>query len=389
MFQSARGAERPPKGAALRASAWIGAVGGALIATGGCVIHEPTPVTGPGFAIPDAGTPSVAWTELDVLAGQVGVPGDLDGIGPGARLNGPGGVAASGPWVYFADTGNQVLRRIALDGGAVTTLAGTPGLAGPLDGVGAAAAFSQPEGLAIDDGGILYLADSANDAIRRIDPTTATVTTFAGALGVAGSADGIGAAARFRSPHGIAFDPLGYLWVADTGNDTIRQITLATRAVVTVGGTPGARGSTDGTGPTALFNAPWGIAPDGLGGAFVADTGNDTLRSVGSTGQISTLAGAVGQPGGVDGIGDGAQFIQPYGLVSDGAGSLYVADTGNGAIRRVDIATATVTTPIGILGEPGLTIGPLPAGLEAPAYLGLGGTGQLFVSDDDVIVVIR
>jgi streptogramin lyase len=381
------------EGAVLRASIWshgIGCLAGYLVVLGsGCNIQEPTPEAGPGFAIPDAGAPDSGWTRLDVLAGQVGVVGSEDGIGPGARLDNPGGVAATAAYLYFADTGNQVLRRIALDAGSVTTIAGTPGVAGPLDGVGPAAAFSQPEGLAIDEKGILYLADSANDAIRRIDPTTATVTTLAGTLGVAGSADGLGSAAGFRSPHGLAYDPLGYLWVADTGNDTIRQITLTTKAVVTIAGTPGARGSSDGTGPTALFNAPWGIAPDGSGGAYVTDTGNETLRWVNSTGTVSTLAGAVGQPGSVDGVATNAQFIQPAGLVSDGNGNLYIADTGNGAIRQVVIGSTTVTTPVGILGEPGLAIGPLPAGLAAPEYLAFGSGGQLFVSDDDVIVVVH
>jgi sugar lactone lactonase YvrE len=373
----------------LRASVYIQAVGGLLLlgsGGSGCVINEPTPEAGPGFAIPDAGTPDGGWTELEVLAGQVGVAGSVNGIGAGARLDNPGGVAATADWIYVADTGNQVLRRIALDGGGVTTLTG---LVTMTDGGAAAAAFSNPQGLAIDDAGILYLADSSNNAIRRIDPVAGTVTTLAGSLGVAGSANGIGAAAAFRSPHGIAFDPLGYLWVADTGNDTVRQITLATGNVVTIAGTPGAQGSGDGTGPSASFNAPWGIAPDGAGGAYVADTGNDTVRAVSSTGSVSTLAGAAGQPGSLDGVATNAQFVQPSGLVSDGAGNLYVADTGNGAIRQIAITTAMVTTPIGILGEPGLTIGPLPAGLDAPEFLAFGASGQLFISDNDVIVVVQ
>lgn len=377
----------------MRASAWIHGIGcllGHLLVLGsGCNIQEPTPEAGPGFAIPDAGTPNSGWTRLDIVAGQVGVAGSEDGIGAGARLDNPGGVAATAAYLYVADTGNQVLRRIALDGGSVTTIAGTAGAAGASDGVGLAAAFSQPQGLAIDQKGILYLADSSNDAIRRIDPATATVTTLAGTLGTAGSADGVGNKAAFRSPHGLAYDPLGYLWVADTGNDTIRQITLATEGVVTIAGTAGARGSSDGTGPTALFNTPWGIAPDGAGGAYVTDTGNETLRWVNSTGTVSTLAGAVGQPGSVDGVATAAQFLQPSGLLSDGSGNLYVADTGNGAIRQVVIGTTAVTTPIGILGEPGLTIGPLPAGLAAPEYLAFGASGQLYISDDDVIVVVH
>jgi DNA-binding beta-propeller fold protein YncE len=121
----------------------------------------------------------------------------------------------------------------------------------------------------------------------------------------------------------------------------------------------------------------------------VADTGNDTIRSISSSNVVSTLAGAVGQPGSVDGVATGAQFVQPQGLLFDGQGNLYVADTGNGDIRCVDILTATVTTPIGILGEPGLTPGPLPGGLDTPQYLAFGAAGQLFVTDDDVIVEIR
>src|SRR6202044_2967656 len=110
-----------------------------------CNIQEPTPEAGPGFAIPDAGTPDSGWTRPDALAGQGGGGGAEGGTGPGARLDNPGGVAPTAEYLYFADTGNQVLRRIALDAGSVTTIAGTAGVAGPLDGIGAASAFSQPE----------------------------------------------------------------------------------------------------------------------------------------------------------------------------------------------------------------------------------------------------
>jgi len=323
-----------------------------------------------------------------VLAGQPGIAGDLDGTGPGARLDLPAGLAADPAALYFADSANDVLRRYSFDAGTVVTFAGTPGVAGASDGTGLQAAFGGPEGVALIDGGVLFVADTANDAIRRVDLATAAVTTFAGSLGFPGSTDGVGGAARFRRPQGLAFDGRGALWVADTGNDTVRRIDLATATVTTFAGAPGDAGSADGA--AARFDAPAGIAADGAHGiVWVADTSNGTVRAIDDAGVVATLAGAAGNPGWADGVGTAAKLSGPTGLYFDGAGTLYVADTGNSVVRVIDAATGAVATVAGIPSQAGVTIGPLPAGLDAPLDLVLGAAGQLFVTDSDAILEIH
>ena len=207
--------------------------------------------------------------------------------------------------VYVADTGNDTIRKIT-PAGVVTTLAGTAGQAGSADGTGTAARFNEPDGVAVDAAGNVYVADTNNDTIRKITPA-GVVTTLAGTAGQAGSADGTGAAAQFNAPEGVAVDGAGNVYVADTGNDTIRKITPA-GVVTTLAGTAGQVGSADGTGSAARFNDPDGVAVDGAGNVYVADTINDTIREITPAGVVTTLAGSPGQYGSADGTGAAAQF---------------------------------------------------------------------------------
>ena len=170
----------------------------------------------------------------------------------------------------------------------VTTLAG--GVPGSADGTGAAAGFNNLSGVAVDGAGNVYVADSNNATIRKVT-AAGVVTTLAGTAGAHGSADGTGAAARFYAPRGVAIDSAGNLYVADTAsNSTIRKVTAA-GVVTTLAGTAGVLGSADGTGAAARFNGPSGVAVDSADNIYVADSGNNTIRKITPTGITTTIAG--------------------------------------------------------------------------------------------------
>lgn len=286
---------------------------------------------------------------VGLLAGGSGMTGAADGIGSAARFNQPGGLAvdAAGT-VFVSDTANALIRKIAADG-TVTTLAGSSSLRGNTDGTGAAATFGAPSGLALDAAGNLFVADASNHTIRKVTPA-GVVTTFVGAAGLSGTADGTGTQARFNTPTGVALDAAGNLYVADSLNGTVRRITPG-GAVTTHAGVPGVAGATDGAATVALFNRPLAVAADSAGNIFVADTGNSTIRKIAVSGAVKTWAGLPGIGGLRDGAGATALFNQPSALVRQVDGTLWVADPGNAALRRID-ASGAVSTPL-LTAEPG------------------------------------
>jgi sugar lactone lactonase YvrE len=316
---------------------------------------------------------------VSTLAGTPGLTGQADGLGWAARFFYPGGIAVDGAGnVYVADTGNHSLRVLA-PSDAVTTVAGSAGQEGGTDGTGRAALFAYPDGVAVDGAGNAYIADTNNNTIRKMT-AAGVVTTLAGTAGPPGSADGSGGGARFNSPTGVAVDGGGNLYIADAGNSTIRKIT-AGGAVSTLAGQAGSGGSADGGGAAARFNAPEGIAVDGAGNVYVADTNNSTIRKIAPNGSVTTLAGAPGQAGSGDGNGGSARFDGPYAVAVDGSGNVYVADFFNATIRKITSGGA-VTTLAGTAQQPGYTDATgVSAKFNQPYGLAVDGGGNIFVSD--------
>ena len=302
--------------------------------------------TGATLYVPDTGNSAIrsvtlATAEVATFAGEGPHPGTADGVGPQARFKNPWGLARSGGALYVADRGNDLLRAIDLDGGAVTTVAGQAGLAETVDGTGAQAAFSVPTAVAPFAGG---LAVSESAALRSVAIPGAAVTTLAGQSHLAiGFEDGTLAAALFASPSGLAPDGL-LLFVADLGNDVVRELDLDAGLVSTLAGHPGLAGTGDAEG--ARFDSPAAVAV--LGGlVYVADTGNEIIRSVDADGgAVTTVAGFPGVVGYADGVGQAAGFSSPEGLCTDGR-SVFVVDTGNNAIRQLEPATGAVSTVAG------------------------------------------
>ena len=296
----------------------------------------------------------VVGTTISTFAGTANSAGSTDATGTAARFNGPAAIARDAVGnLYIADASNHIIRKIT-SAGVVTTLAGTAGAAGSADGTGAAARFNGPSGLTVTSLGTVYVADTYNHTIRMISPEGA-VTTVAGSAGNAGSTDATGSAARFLYPYGIVVDASGTLHVADTFNHTIRRV-QSSGVVTTLAGTAGARGTTNSSGTAARFNYPFGITMDIGGNLYVADAYNHTIRKIDTAAIVTTLAGNPGTPGSTDGTGPGALFNQPSGVAVDSSGNVYVADTYNHLIRRVTSAGA-VTTLAGLAGTAGSSDG--------------------------------
>jgi len=281
-------------------------------------------------------TPSGVVT---TFAGQAGIAGHADGSAATATFFGPSGIVINNNTgtIYVSDAGNNTIRAIS-SSGTVSTLAGSPGLGGHVDGTGSAARFSVPVGLALDSSGNIYVADNVNSTIRTVTPA-GVVNTLAGTPGQRGFVNGPANTARFSQPNGVAVDSSGNVFVADSNNSVIREI--AGGVVTTFAGT-GKPGSADGAANSALFDLPGGITVTPSGTFYIADSNNSTIRVISPSAVVSTLAGSPAA-GNVDGTVSGARFDFPQGIALDASGNAYVADTNAATIRKITPAGVVTT----------------------------------------------
>ena len=311
-------------------------------------------------------------------AGLAGSTGTTDGFGNQARLNSPTGIAAgNGTDVIIADFSNSSIRK-AIGGTNVVTVAGAATQTGTQNGNGNAARFSSPAGTAVDAAGNVYVADEQNDAIRKITPA-GDVSTFAGNVGVVGSRDDTGVNATFNRPLGVAFDPGGNLFVADSQNHTIRKIT-PDGVVSTVAGLAGVTGTNNGVGTNALFDTPFSLAIDTQTNIYVADTLNHAIRKITPDGTVTTLAGTIGVLGTNNGVGPAAKFAFPEGIAVDPDGNVFVADDDDFTIRKIT-PDGTVTTFAGVPGVVGSADGTDTARFNFPFGLAIDANRNLFLND--------
>jgi sugar lactone lactonase YvrE len=267
---------------------------------------------------------------VSTVAGT-GIWGKLDGTSNVAMFTDIWGIAVDkrgNGMVYVTDSNNHNVRSITSQG-VVSTLAGS-GQAGSTDGAAAQSSFFWPAGLVTDAFGTIYIAGNFDLKIRIIK--NGVVSTLAGTGGT-GFADGPGSVATFGSwPAGVALDASGNIYVADSGNNKIRKID--SRGTVTTFAGSGATGSADGAAATASFNRPYRLAIDASGNLYVSDQSNNKIRKITPQGVVSTLAGT-GAQGDADGAGAVATFSTPGGIAVDAAGNVYVADAGNHKIRKL------------------------------------------------------
>ena len=288
---------------------------------------------------------------VTTLAGT-GDNGSVNGTGILASFNDPEGIATDGTNLYVTD--NHSIRKIVISTGVVTTLAGS-GDNGSQDGTGTSASFFSPKGITCD-GTNLYVVDSGNNNIRKIVIDNGTVTTIAGTGSTGSSDNSIGTSASFNNPCGITCDGTN-LYVTDKGNHKIRRVVIDNGTVTTIAGTGSSGSSNNSTGTSASFDEPEGITSDGTN-LYVVDTENELIRKIViDNGTVTTLAGDADKSGSDDGIGTSAEFNNPRGITSDGT-NLYVADTSNNTIRKIVIDNGTVTTfsasfnsPFGIISD--------------------------------------
>ena len=273
----------------------------------------------------------IATRAVTILAGIAGSPGSTDcTVGTSASFALPLGITTDGTNLYVADTGNHTIRKIVIGSGAVATFAGIPGVWGVTDcTVGIGATFNNPYGITTD-GNNIYVADTHNNAIRKIAIATGAVTTLAG--GNLGSADNVGLLASFNYPVGVTTDGTN-LYVTDAYNYTIRKIVIASGAVTTLAGSAGNPGVTDNTGELASFSLPFGITTDGTN-IYVTESSEIIRKIVIASRVVTTLAGTAFTQGFNDNVGLLASFYNPLGITTDG-NNLYVADDGNNAIRKI------------------------------------------------------
>ncbi|MBS1502325.1 MAG: putative Ig domain-containing protein, partial [Bacteroidetes bacterium] len=288
-----------------------------------------------------------------VIAGA-GTAGEVDNTtGTSAKFNGPTGIVYDGSgYLYVTDYGGNKIRKVSTTSPyAVTTIAGS-GTAGEVDANGTSAQFNAPAGIAYDGVAFLYITDYTGNKVRRLSVTSPyAVNTIAG-TGTAGESNSTtGTSAKLNAPAGIVYDGSGNLYVCDFGGNTIREIGTGGTCNTTTFAGSGTAGSTNGTGTAATFKSPWGIDFDASGNLMIADEGNNKIRMITSAAVVTTLAGS-GSTGETNGVTTAATFTAPYCVVADNSGNLFVGDNNgtSSTVRKILVTgyTISATLPSGL-----------------------------------------
>ncbi|MGD0784340.1 MAG: Ig-like domain repeat protein [Sedimentisphaerales bacterium] len=345
--------------------------------------------SGDGLSFAGSSTTVTPTSIITTVAGNgtSGYGGD-NGLATSAELNNPSPVAvdASGH-LFIADEGNNRVRKIDLSTGVITTVAGngTYGYSGD-GGQASMASLAIPVGVAVDTSNNMFIADYGNHRVRKVDLSTAIITTIAGNGTWGFSGDGGQATlAKLSNPTGIAMDAQGNLFIADEGNNRIREVNLSTGVISTVAGN-GTQGYSGDNGPAtaASLNGPSGVAVDASGNLLIADFGDNRIRKVNlSTGVISTVAGNGTQGySGDNGPATAASLNGPSGVAVDASGNILIADWGDNRIREVNHSTSVITTVagggVGGLGDGGPANS---AQLNSPVGVAFDTSGNLFIGD--------
>ena len=327
-------------------------------------------------------------TIATVAGGGSGTVGD-GGPATSVALNDPSGVAVDTAGdIFIADSQDQVICEVNHATGLISIVAGDGTLGSSGDGGPATAGeLDVPGGLAVDAAGDIFIADSSNNEIREVNHATGSITTVAGDGTQGYTGDGAAATgAALNDPNGIAVNAVGDLFIADSGNSVIREVDHATGSITTVAG-DGTQGYT-GDGAAAIgaeLAFPKGVAVDAAGDIFIADSTNNVIREVNhATGSITTVAG----DGTYGNSGDGdaattAALNNPTGVAVDAAGDIFIADQFNNEVREVDHATGVIFTVAGdgTSGDTGDGGPATAAELNDPSGVAVGATGNLFVAD--------
>ena len=311
---------------------------------------------------------------------RISSSGNVTTLSEGAGFSGPLGitVTANGE-IYIIDSGNFVIRKIGQDS-MVTTLAGRPNW-GDADGNTQLARFnfgSAGSAIAVGLNNRFYIADNANLVIRQIQDLE--VTTVAGMKGVSGNVNGPATSAKFYNIYGIACDSLGNVYVSQSNSHLIRKLS-ADNQVTTVAGSFNTAGATDGTGASALFRSPIGLAVDASNRVLIADRENHAIRRMTPEGVVTTIAGTRGTSGTTNGPALSAQFNAPQSVAVDSSGLIYVADTNNHCIRRINL-DGNVETFAGLAGTSGYVDGSASAArFNNPAGVATDTSGNVYVAE--------
>ncbi|WP_041586038.1 Ig-like domain repeat protein [Terriglobus saanensis] len=339
--------------------------------------------------------------------GSVGVflPGTVSTVAGNSSFNyaGDGGDARSSPIfipsgvvvdpagnIYLSDTNNNRVRRVDAVTHVITTVAGdgTTGVTGD-GGPAVSAPVNYPTALVLNGAGDLYIADTRNNAIRKLTLATGILSTIAGRLGVPGSSGDGGSAtlATLNAPGGLAMDAAGFLYIADTGNDTIRRIDPSTGMITLFAGIPTVADFAGDGGPASAgrFNNPLGLAIDSGGSLYIADQANHRIRMITAGGSLSTVAGTgVPRYNGDGGLAVAAQLQQPAAVAVDVARNLYIADSNNHLVRKVSSTTGLISSIVGIPGAAAYSGDNGPANvakINGPYALALDSAGDLYFAD--------